>query len=380
MTRDADAVEYRLSLIDINGIPVTFILTVLALLLVLATVLPLSIRREWWIRALDFPRLQIAILAVLWLLVWGMSVPSGGIWLNALALAMGIVALYQFYWIYPNTEMHRQEVERYHPTTDGVCPGFKMITSNVLMTNRDSAPLISLIHTHKPDIVITLESDQWWQDRLDTLEGYTYRIACPLDNLYGMHVYSRLPLSNTRINYLVEDDKPSMSASVQVSSGVDIQLHVVHPAPPAPGENDESTERDVELLLMAKAVAGSKEHIVVAGDLNDVAWSATTRLFRQLSGMLDPRIGRGLFNTFSADHWYARWPLDHVFVSRHFKVVDIQRLPNIGSDHFPLMVELAITDDKQAESVMENEEVDKERLHSIMKSSAAENAQMPVIL
>ena len=358
----------------------TFILTVLALLLVLATVLPLSIRREWWIRALDFPRLQIAFLAALWLLVWWTSVAHSGIWLNILALAMIVVALYQFHWIYPNTEMHRQEVERFNPSMDGVCPSFKMITSNVLMTNRNSTPLLSLIQTHQPDIVITLESDQWWQDRLDTLEEYTYRVACPLDNLYGMHVYSRLPLSNTQINYLVEDDKPSMSATVQVSSDVDVQLNVVHPAPPAPGENDESTERDVELLLLAKAVAGSKEHIVVAGDLNDVAWSATTRLFRQLSGMLDPRIGRGLFNTFSAQHWYARWPLDHVFVSRHFKVVNIQRLPDIGSDHFPLMVELAITNDKRQEGGMEDEEVDKERLHSIMQSSVAKNAQMPVIL
>ena len=358
----------------------TFILTVLAVLLVLATVLPLSIRREWWIRALDFPRLQIAILAALWLLAWWIIRPHDEIWLNALAMAIAGVALYQFYWIYPNTEMHRQEVERFNPTIDGVCPCFKMITSNVLMTNRNSTTLLSLIQFHQPDIVIALESDQWWQDRLDTLESYTYRIACPLDNLYGMHVYSRLPLSNTRINYLVEDDKPSMSATVKVGSGVDVQLHVVHPAPPAPGENDESTERDVELLLLAKAVAGSNEHIVVAGDLNDVAWSATTRLFRQLSGMLDPRVGRGLFNTFSADHWYARWPLDHVFVSRHLKVVDIQRLPNIGSDHFPLMVELAVTNHKQPESVAEDEEVDKERLHSILNSSAADNAQSPVIL
>ncbi len=352
----------------------TLILTALALLLVLATVLPLSVRREWWIRALDFPRLQIAILAALWLLVWWTSVAHEGIWLNTLALAMAIVTVYQFYWIYPNTEMHRQEVERYNQTIDGDCPSFKMITSNVLMTNRDSTRLLSLIQTHQPDIVITLESDQWWQDRLDTLDEYTYRIACPLDNLYGMHVYSRLPLSNTRINYLVEDDKPSMSATVQVGSGMDIQLNIVHPAPPAPGENDESTERDVELLLLAKAVAGSHEHIVVAGDLNDVAWSATTRLFRQLSGLLDPRIGRGLFNTFHADYWYARWPLDHVFVSRHFKIVNIQRLPNIGSDHFPLMVELAITNEKQTESVMEDEEVDEERLHSIMKSGVAKNA------
>jgi endonuclease/exonuclease/phosphatase (EEP) superfamily protein YafD len=168
-----------------------------------------------------------------------------------------------------------------------------------------------------------------------------------------------------------------MSATVQAGDNVPVRLHVVHPAPPAPGENDESTERDVELLLLARSLAGSEERIIVAGDLNDVAWSATTRLFRQISGLLDLRIGRGLYNTFSADHWYARWPLDHFFVSSHFKAIDIQRLAHIGSDHFPLLVELAVTDDAQPRNAVQDEDVDEERLHSIMRSNAAQTAQMP---
>lgn len=365
----------------------TFILAVLALLLIVATILPLSIRREWWIRGLDFPRLQIAILAFLWLLVWWVIAPHESSWLNSwlnlAAVAVAIVALYQFKWIYPNTQIHSREIDRYDPSVDGRCPSFKMISSNVLMTNRNSAPLLSLIKQHQPDIVVTLESDQWWQDRLDVLETHEYRIARPLDNLYGMHVYSRLPMSDIQINYLVEEGKPSMSANVEISPGVEVRLHIVHPAPPAPGENEESTERDVELLMLAEAIADKRERsdeherIVVAGDLNDVAWSATTRLFRQQSGLLDPRIGRGLFNTFNARHWYARWPLDHVFVSRHFKVRNVQRLPDIGSDHFPLMVELAIVDQARQSSVLSDEDVDKERLDSIMNSTAAQNAQMP---
>lgn len=356
----------------------TLILSLLAVVLVLATILPLSVRREWWIRALDFPRLQIAIAACLWLLVWLTLAGDNTLWLTLLALCVLAVLIYQAYWITPNTEMHRQEVERYDSLIDGNCPTFKMISSNVLMHNRNSGPLLSLIRQHQPDIVITLESDQWWQDELDRLQDYPHRIACPLDNLYGMHVYSRLPLHDTAIDFLVEDDKPSMSATVEVTPGTSLQLHVVHPAPPAPGENDESTERDVELLLLAKAITDKQQRVIVAGDLNDVAWSATTRLFRQLSGLLDLRIGRGLYNTFSANHWYARWPLDHVFVSQHFKVVNIQRLRNIGSDHFPLLVELAVTDSQRQTSAVEDEELDKERLDSIMDTSVARKAQTPL--
>jgi hypothetical protein len=76
------------------------------------------------------------------------------------------------------------------------------------------------------------------------------------------------------------------------------------------------------------------------GDLNDVAWSRTTRLFQRISGLLDPRVGRHFVNTFHADYPLLRWSLDHVFHSTDFALVQMQRLPHIGSDHFPVYVVL----------------------------------------
>src|SRR5690606_25581920 len=78
-------------------------------------------------------------------------------------------------------------------------------------------------------------------------------------------------------------------------------------------------------------------------------WSKTTHLFRSISGLLDPRIGRGLFNTFHARYWFLRWPLDHLFHSQHFALRKLSRLPAFGSDHFALFAELVYHPARQAE-------------------------------
>ncbi|WP_151633868.1 endonuclease/exonuclease/phosphatase family protein [Noviherbaspirillum aerium] len=312
----------------------------LTVLLVLATLLPLSRSTHWWIRDLDFPRLQIAAVGATLLVAELFFLDLKAVGHDIIIAATLACMLYQAWWIFPYTRPYPNEVKL---CADGASQDdrLRILASNVLGSNRNAAGLIAMIREHQPDIFVTLESTAWWQSQLDMLETeYPYTIKCPLENLYGMHVYSRLPLKNSTTRFLVEPDIPSMHTTVVLRSGQTVQVHFLHPTPPSPTENDESAARDAELMIVAKQVANLECPVIVAGDLNDVAWSPTTRLFRKISGLLDPRVGRGMFNTFHADHWFLRWPLDHLFHSRHFTLSFIKRLPSFGSDHFPVLVEL----------------------------------------
>jgi endonuclease/exonuclease/phosphatase (EEP) superfamily protein YafD len=291
---------------------------------------------------MDFPRMQIAILAatlsIAHLLFLDFYLNTTWVLVSATALCL----FWQLWWILPYTFLWPKEVK----TSKDSDPDrqLSVITSNVLKTNRNSDALIDLITNYQPDILVTLESDRWWEDRLKELETFMpHSVKCPLDNLYGMHVYSRLPFCEKDISYLVEKDVPSIHVSLELRTGDKVRMHFVHPAPPSPTENPESAERDAELITIARSIAETDQPVVVTGDLNDVAWSATTRLFRKISGLLDPRVGRGMFNTFHVDYFFLRWPLDHLFHSPHFTLKSIQRLPPIGSDHFALFTTLMFT-------------------------------------
>ncbi|SFD93101.1 endonuclease/exonuclease/phosphatase family protein [Massilia yuzhufengensis] len=348
---------------------------ILVAIIVLATLLPLLRCPAWWIRDWDFPRLQLAILSLAVLAGQFALLDWQGKTFWLLVVLNAACTAYQAWWIIPYTKLFRREVKPAVAAENN--RQFRILTANVLTPNRNTDGLIALIRQHKPDIFVTLETDAWWQERLDVLEkDYPHTMKCALDNLYGMHVYSRLRLEDSAIQFLVEDDIPSMHTLVRLPCGKKVRMHFLHPTPPSPTEHEESTQRDAELLVVAKSVAeaGLETPVIVAGDLNDVAWSTTTRLFRKISGLLDPRIGRGMFNTFHAHYWFARWPLDHLFHSDHFTLSHIERLPSFGSDHFPMLVELTYDSARGADQ--EGLEADEEDHALAEEKIAAEDVEV----
>ena len=298
-------------------------------------------RDEWWFRGADFPRLQIlavGIIALILLIFWQQP---WDLWREIIFIALLAALAYQLKMVLPYTFIWKKQVQQVRQDQLNPKQQISLIVSNVLTPNHQYQLLIAQIERYQPDLVLTLESDQAWQNALTVIEkDYPYRVPVPLDNLYGMHLYSRLELKNTEVKFILSDEIPSIHSTVILPSGQPVQLYCLHPKPPSPTEAKDSTLRDAELLMVGDQIKDLDQSCIVMGDLNDVAWSRTTRLFQRISGLLDPRVGRKYINTFHANYQFLRWSLDHVFHSTDFALVEMKRLPNIGSDHFPIYVVL----------------------------------------
>lgn len=316
------------------------------------------IRSDYWaFRVFEYPRLQKLFLnltiIITYTSLFGVTETADIVFL----VLISANAAYLVYQIYPFTMLAKKVVLKAERTDAG--NRFTIVSSNVLQYNRNAAGCLKMLQKSNPDVILLLETDEVWEENTRVLrEKYPHQVLIPQPNTYGMLLYSRLELIGTETRFLVDEEIPSIKTKLKLPSGTLVDLYCVHPTPPVPGENDHSTERDKELLMVAKEIKESGRASIVVGDLNDVAWSYTTELFAKISGMLDPRIGRGFYNTFHAKLPFLRFPLDHVFCSTDFKLVELARLENFSSDHFPILISLQY--EQQAHMQQPEPEVEQE--------------------
>ena len=311
-------------------------------LAILFTILPFVALDYWWVRIFDYPHIQLTILTLVAFLIYffRFDLHSWRDYVFACILAGCFV--FQMGKIYPYTSLADLEVLKNEKTDRQNSIG--ILAANVLQKNKDTEKLMDVIFNHDPDVIVLTETNERWRNEVSPRlkPEYPYAVEVPLENTYGMLLYSRYKLIDPEVKFLIDDSIPSIHGILEMPSGAKVQFHSIHPTPPMPQHNPSSSDRDAEMMMVAKMARESELPVFVTGDFNDVAWSQTTKLFKDVSGLLDPRIGRGFYNTFSANSWIMRWPLDHLFVSPEFRNVELERARDIGSDHFPLYSKLSL--------------------------------------
>ncbi len=342
--------------------------------LVAATALPLVPTDDWWVRALEFPRPALAALLALAALGAWAALDRRRVSTWVLLAAVLAAFAFQFHRMSPYTPLHPAQV----PSVAGCAPGdsLSLVVANLREGNRGAARFLEEVRRARPDLVFVVEVDPYWVEALRPLEeDYPNRVLHPRDDFWGLALYARTRLVEPEVRHLLTGYVPSLRAGLRLGSGAVVEFHGLHPKPPTPRQG--TGLRDAELLLAAEAARAGGRPAVVGGDLNAAAWSTITGLMQRIGGLLDPRVGRGFFLTFPT--WLPaplRFPIDHVLFTPEFRLLAVEVLPDIGSDHLPLLARLChVPGDAAALAVAPPTDAERRRAREAIEDGRADAAR-----
>jgi endonuclease/exonuclease/phosphatase (EEP) superfamily protein YafD len=305
-------------------------------LILAATSLAAAARWSWLGDLAVHFRLQYAGVALVALI--GLAWARSWVWAATALLALVInAAAAPPQWIALGPAV---AIEPSPPTTLRAC------AINVLYSNTHYERVTSLLRTARPDVAVLVEITPVWRAALTGLGSefpHQYYAAGSLNRAgssaqRGVLLLSRWPIDRVATWKLGPHTEPAVIATIDVR-GRALQLIGVHAAWPL--GNAIQAERNRQLGELAAIARSTPPPLVVLGDLNVTPFSPYFETLLSSSGLRSAAQGKG---------WQPTWPtflppagiqIDHALVSAGLTVLQFRRGPGVGSDHRPILVDLA---------------------------------------
>lgn len=317
-----------------------YVSVIIAIFILTTTLLSLLTDTSWrYFKMLDFPRIQYFVFGgiVLLLFIW---ITEKWRWYDYLFAGMLAASmLFQGTYLINYTPLISKAV----PDAITEAEGLKLLVYNLYDKNDKYDEALAMLDKSDADILITLETTPKWEEKLSPLrQQYPYTTETINKVAYGMTVYSKFPMEDLEKFYLHNDKVPSYKFKVSPPNMVQTQIYSLHPPPPKHFKEypDNEGQQEKALIMIGDRIEREDIPTIIIGDLNDVAWGDTDRLMQANGRLKDVRVGRSFYNSFNAHNFLMRWPLDHVFVTKHFSLKKLELLDNAGSDHYPVVAEI----------------------------------------
>nr|WP_323374050.1 endonuclease/exonuclease/phosphatase family protein [Plantactinospora alkalitolerans] len=223
-------------------------------------------------------------------------------------------------------------------------PVLRVLTANLLAGAAEPAALIALVRAHRVDLLAMQEFTPDAETALDQLglaALLPYRQVNPEPGTTGSALYSRLPLrdAGTRRN---TGGFSQAYGTVRPAAGPSVLVESVHPMAPATLSRLPDWRDD----LRAQPSATPRGPLrILAGDFNATLDHAALRRLMD-TGYADAAasVGAGLTGTWGPYDGDRIPPvtIDHVLVDRRIAVRRVTVFPLPGSDHRPVLAEVAL--------------------------------------
>jgi endonuclease/exonuclease/phosphatase (EEP) superfamily protein YafD len=245
-----------------------------------------------------------------------------------IALALGCLAIPQA------IPLFRYSGSNPVPSEAGSTARLRVLLANVLVDNTHYEALDRLIRRERPDVVCLVELTPSWVAGLAAIRAeYPYHVDAP-SGIVGLGLWFReRPEAIDPPARPLPDASPFLHAVFRFA-GRPRHLWLVHPRMPF------TRKGRPELPALAAHIGQAEGSRIVIGDMNSTEGSPLFSDFVRAAGLRDSRLGFGRQPSWPTNLPY-RIPLEHAFVSDDLAVVARRLGPSIGSDHFPLIIDLA---------------------------------------
>lgn len=293
-------------------------LRLLAVSLSLVSLMALALEGPWWLEYARHFMVQLAVCCGVGALVFGLR--RSKVWALVL-LGLGVWQA-TVVWSALDGPEHVEPLEG----------DLKLLSVNVLTSNRNPQPLLDLIAEEQPDLLVLLEVNQMWLDMLRSLhEDFPYRAEQARGDNFGIALWSRIPME-AKTEWLGPVEIPSIRAHFGEVE-VPFTLFAIHPLPPM--NKSMVLSRDRQLTAVAEQINRVPHPVLVAGDANTTPWSHAMLGFRAKAGLQPARTS--LTSTWPTGFAPMGIQIDHVLATVGIEVVSCERGTDIDSDHWPLL-------------------------------------------
>ncbi|MEA1902815.1 MAG: endonuclease/exonuclease/phosphatase family protein [Actinomycetota bacterium] len=222
-------------------------------------------------------------------------------------------------------------------------PTIRVMSFNLLSTNESYSDVIEYIDTIDPDVVFLHEASRPWEVAIENA-GFDHEVIRPrADSLiFGTLVLVRGEEVEA-VSYGFATAQPRAVELRFRPTGWAEGIALLSTHPLAPTERERARLRDAQLAFAADWAVSQEGPFVVTGDFNATPWSWPFRSLMSTAPVRNSQAGFGLQPSFSTtSNVLLRVPIDHLLYSEEFAVLDRQLGPAMGSDHYPLVVDLQL--------------------------------------
>ena len=222
-------------------------------------------------------------------------------------------------------------------------PSIRVMSFNLLSTNENFADVIEYIQAADPDVVLLHEASRPWEVAMEAVEWDFEMIRPRSDDLiFGTLVLIRADEPEV-VSFGFAQTQPRAVSITYRPRGWPEPINILSTHPLAPTDGDRSRLRDAQLDFAASWAAHRDGAFLVVGDFNATPWSHPFRELMAAADLRNSQRGFGLQPSFPSESLFLlRVPIDHLVYSDALLVRDRQLGPAMGSDHFPLLVDLQL--------------------------------------